>query len=113
MSPITDTADIKWREVMSVRKISVASAAAIALTGAAMSPSQRAPLPTSIATIKSMLPSELTEVPMATAAVTATPAAMPMTATLMTADMAMAPIMFTADIMFARTASTTTVGERV
>jgi hypothetical protein len=38
---------------------------------------------------------------------------MAMTATLMTADMAMAPIMFTADIMFARTASTTTVGERV
>jgi hypothetical protein len=31
----------------------------------------------------------------------------------MTADMAMAPVMFTADIMIAHTASTTTVGERV
>jgi hypothetical protein len=44
---------------------------------------------------------------------TATSAAMPMTATLMTADMAMAPVMFTADIMIAHTASTTTVGEHV
>jgi hypothetical protein len=31
----------------------------------------------------------------------------------MTADMAMAPVMFTADIMIAHTASTTTVGEHV